>query len=291
MQKIRVGQFSQSSALLAIAQNNFLPDYDIEISNVMSSPAQFGSLMAGELDIAITSPDNVLLYATTPNNPLGVTCDLIMLRSIDRGLNLSLVSTPKISSLQDLARATFSIDSPTSGFALLLNAMLRKLEIDPTSVNFVAAGSTPKRFVHMTEGISQASILNAESKIQADERSFSTWINVSDICSNYLGSVICVERSIEDSQKVQDFMEAWKKASDWLLEVSLQQYIAAFAKQGPVLGSESYYKLLRDPIHGLTKESLLNTNALQTLITLREESNAYVPPSAALSALMSGKFD
>jgi ABC-type nitrate/sulfonate/bicarbonate transport system substrate-binding protein len=290
VQKIRIGQFSQSSVLLAIAHNNFLPDYEIEITNVRSSPAQFGLLMQGELDVAITNPDNVLLYATTPDNPLGVICDLIMLRSIDRGLNLSLVSTPEISNIQDLARATFSIDSPTSGFALLLNAMLKKLAIDNSAVNFTAAGSTPKRFTHMIEGYSQASILNAESKIQADERDFRTWINVSDICSNYLGSVICVERNIEDSTKVRDFMGAWKKAINWLLEVNMSQYIEAFGQERPLLGSKSYFRLLHDPIHGLTKDNALNIESLHALITLREESNAYVPPSANLTQLMSVKY-
>lgn len=290
MQKIRIGQFSQSSVLLAIAHNNFLPDYEIQINNVVSSPAQFGSLMKGELDIAITSPDNVLLYATTPDNPLGEICDLIMLRSIDRGLNLSLVSTPEILNTQDLLKATFSIDSPTSGFALLLNSMLRKLGIDVSIVNFIAAGSTPKRLVHMAEGSSQASILNAESKIQADERGFKTWMNVSDISSNYLGSVICVETRNEESETVQDFMAAWKNANDWLLEVSMSQYIEAFSQERPVLGSDSYFKLLHDPIHGLTKDNVLNIDALQTLVTLREESNAYVPAPATLSKLISDKY-
>jgi ABC-type nitrate/sulfonate/bicarbonate transport system substrate-binding protein len=290
MQKIRVGQFSQSAALLVIAHNNFLPDYEIEITNVASSPAAFGALMKGDLDIAITSPDNILLYATTPDNPLGKICDLIMLRSIDRGLNLSLVSTPEVSTIEDLRKATFSIDSPTSGFAMLLNFMLRKLGVDPTEVNFVAAGSTPKRLVHMRENSSQASILNAESKIQANELGFKTWMSVSDISSNYLGSIICVERSMETTEKVKDFMVAWKKAIDWLLEASFSQYSQAFSHASPALASENYFKLLHDPIYGLTKENVLSIEALQILIKIREESNAYVPPSASLSGLISAVY-
>jgi ABC-type nitrate/sulfonate/bicarbonate transport system substrate-binding protein len=291
VQKIRVGQFSQSPVLIAMALNNFLPNYEIEITNVVSSPAQYGSLMKGELDIAITSPDNVLLYATTPDNPIGAICDLTMLRSIDRGMNLSLVSTPEISDIESLAKAKFAIDSPTSGFALLLNAMLRKLEIDTSTVNFIAAGSTPKRLIHMIEGSSQASILNAESRIQAGERGFKSWISVSDISSNYLGSVICVVRSIENSQMIRDFMTGWKKANDWLLEINMPQYLHAFGTEWPLIGSENYFALLHDPVHGLTRENALNLNALQTLITLREESMAYVPPSANLTKLLSVNYN
>jgi ABC-type nitrate/sulfonate/bicarbonate transport system substrate-binding protein len=70
MKALRIGQFSQSPVLAVIQHFNLLPDYQIEITNVVSSPAQFEALMKDELDIALTSPDNVLLYGTTTNNPL-----------------------------------------------------------------------------------------------------------------------------------------------------------------------------------------------------------------------------
>ena len=130
MKVLRIGQFSQSPVLAVIQHLNLLPDYEIEITNVVSSPAQFESLMKDELDIALTSPDNVLLYGTTANNPLKAECDLKMLRSIDRGLKLSLVSNDQVKTVSDLQNATFSIDSITSGFAILLKKMLLDLKID-----------------------------------------------------------------------------------------------------------------------------------------------------------------
>lgn len=291
MQRIRVGQFSQSPVLLAIAYNDFLPEYHIEVTNVLSSPAQFGSLMKGDLDIALTSPDNVLLYATTPKNPLGEMCDLIMLRSIDRGLDLSLVSTPEITNLEELLGATFSIDSPASGFALLLNAMLRRLEVDISKVTFIAAGSTPKRLIHMIEGASQASILNAESKVQAEENGFRTWMSVAEVSPNYLGTAICVERRNENREDIQNFMGAWRKANDWLLDVSFFEYLKIFSEDASVLRSEKYFNILHDPIHGLTRENALSLNSLQVLIKIREESNAYIPRTEHLSKLISNKYD
>lgn len=291
MKKIRVGQFSQSPVLLAIAYNDFLPEYHIEVTNVLSSPAQFGSLMKGDLDIALTSPDNVLLYATTPKNPLGEMCDLIMLRSIDRGLDLSLVSTPEITNLEELLEATFSIDSPASGFALLLNSMLRTLEVDVSKVTFIAAGSTPKRLIHMIEGVSQASILNAESKVQAEEKGFRTWMSVVEVSPNYLGTAICVERRHENREDIQNFMGAWRKANDWLLDVSFSEYLKIFSEDASVLRSEKYFTILHDPIHGLTRENALSLNSLQVLRKIREESNAYIPRTEHLSKLISNKYD
>ncbi|MFA5919379.1 MAG: hypothetical protein WC800_07570 [Candidatus Nanopelagicaceae bacterium] len=291
MKKIRVGQFSQSPVLLAIAYNDFLPEYHIEVINVLSSPAQFGSLMKGDLDIALTSPDNVLLYATTPKNPLGEMCDLIMLRSIDRGLDLSLVSTPGITSPEELLGATFSIDSPASGFALLLNSMLRRLKVDISKVTFIAAGSTPKRLIHMIEGASQASILNAESKVQAEEKGFREWMSVVEVSPNYLGTAICVERRHENREEIQNFMGAWRRANDWLLDVSFSEYLEIFSENASVLRSEKYFNLLHDPIHGLTRENALSLNSLQVLIKIREESNAYIPRTEQLSKLISNRYD
>jgi ABC-type nitrate/sulfonate/bicarbonate transport system substrate-binding protein len=290
MKKIRIGQFSQSPVLFAIAYNNFLSDYQIEVTNVTSSPAQFESLMKGDLDIALTSPDNVLLYGTTEKNPLGEMCDLIMLRSIDRGLDLSLVSTPEITTPEDLLGAVFCIDSPTSGFALLLNSMLKRLEIDISKVTFVPAGSTPKRLVHMIEGSSQASILNAESKVRAEEKGFRTWMNVADISNNYLGTVICVQRLHENREGMHDFMSAWKRASDWLLNASISEYFGIFGEGESVLKSEKYYNLLHDSVHGLTRDNALSLDALQTLVGIREESNAYCPRTEDLSRLISNKY-
>lgn len=143
----------------------------------------------------------------------------------------------------------------------------------------------------MIEGSSQASILNAESKIQADERGFRTWMSVSDISNNYLGSVICVKRDRELSEKVKRFMSAWRKANDWLFRASLPQYVQAFNKVAPTLGSESYFHLLHDPVHGLTKDNELDVEALQTLIILRKESDAYVPKMDYLADLISKKYN
>ena len=55
---------------------------------VPSSPAQFRALVDGELDVALTSPDNVLAYRFSPDNPLGEPADARIVAAVDRGLGL-----------------------------------------------------------------------------------------------------------------------------------------------------------------------------------------------------------
>ena len=253
MQTLRIGQFSQSPVLLAIQHFNLLPEYQLEISNVTSSPSQFESLAKNELDIALTSPDNVLLYGTTDKNALKQKIELKMLRSIDKGLKLSLVSNGEIKNISQLQTAIFSIDSITSGFALLLKNMLLNLKLDlDQEINFVQAGSTPKRLLHVLDNNSQATILNAESKIVADKKSLKTWMEVTQVSNNYLGTVICVKAKDESVQHVKDFMSAWKSAVEMILNFNSEQFKEIFTDKESPLATKEYFELLKDEKHGMT---------------------------------------
>src|SRR5665811_1871346 len=99
-----------------------LDEHDLMIDEipVLSSPAQFRSLLDGDLDAVLTSPDNVVAYRFVPDNPLGVTADVTIVSAIDRGLGLALYSRPGITAADQLRGATVGVDVPTSGFALSL---------------------------------------------------------------------------------------------------------------------------------------------------------------------------
>jgi hypothetical protein len=292
MKLLRIGQFSQSPVLAVIQHFNLLPDYQIEITNVVSSPAQFEALMKDELDIALTSPDNVLLYGTTTNNPLKAECDLKMLRSIDRGLKLSLVSNDQVKNLADLQSATFSIDSITSGFAILLKKMLLDLKIDiENNLNFVQAGSTPKRLTHIMENQSQVTILNAESKIKADKNNLKTWIDVSEVVDNYLGTVICVQGKNERSTLTVDFMKAWKIAVLKIFAFDLSSFKEVFPDPESPLANKDYFELLLNDVHGMTINNEISVENLKSLIDIRSATGAYTPQISQIGKLISDQYD
>ena len=126
--RLTIGQFSDSAVVHAIRHLGLDRDAEVELDTkrVQSSPGQFTSLRDGEIDIAITSPDNVLLYATTDKQPLGEQLDVRMLRSIDRGLGLALFSLPEFESVEALRGSDIAVDVARSGFALLLFRMLAR---------------------------------------------------------------------------------------------------------------------------------------------------------------------
>jgi hypothetical protein len=292
MKTLRIGQFSQSPVLLAIQHFNLLPEYQLEISNVTSSPSQFESLAKNELDIALTSPDNVLLYGTTDKNALKQKIELKMLRSIDKGLKLSLVSNGEIKNISQLQTAIFSIDSITSGFALLLKNMLLNLKLDlDQEINFVQAGSTPKRLLHVLDNNSQATILNAESKIVADKKSLKTWMEVTQVSNNYLGTVICVKAKDESVQHVKDFMSAWKSAVEMILNFNLEQFKEIFTDKESPLATKEYFELLKDEKHGMTLKNELSVENLIPLVEIRKATHAYTPDISLIENLISNKYE
>jgi hypothetical protein len=292
VQTLRIGQFSQSPVLLAIQHFNLLPEYQLEISNVTSSPSQFESLAKNELDIALTSPDNVLLYGTTDKNALKQKIELKMLRSIDKGLKLSLVSNGEIKNISQLQTAIFSIDSITSGFALLLKNMLLNLKLDlDQEINFVQAGSTPKRLLHVLDNNSQATILNAESKIVADKKSLKTWMEVTQVSNNYLGTVICVKAKDESVQHVKDFMSAWKSAVEMILNFNSEQFKEIFTDKESPLATKEYFELLKDEKHGMTLKNELSVENLIPLVEIRKATHAYTPDISLIGNLISNKYE
>lgn len=292
MKTLRIGQFSQSPVLLAIQHFNLLPEYQLEISNVTSSPSQFESLAKNELDIALTSPDNVLLYGTTDKNALKQKIELKMLRSIDKGLKLSLVSNGEIKNISQLQTAIFSIDSITSGFALLLKNMLLNLKLDlDQEINFVQAGSTPKRLLHVLDNNSQATILNAESKIVADKKTLKTWMEVTQVSNNYLGTVICVKAKDESVQHVKDFMSAWKSAVEMILNFNLEQFKEIFTDKESPLATKEYFELLKDEKHGMTLKNELSVENLIPLVEIRKATHAYTPDISLIENLISNKYE
>lgn len=86
--RITVGYFSHSVLLAVAPQTGALVAAELEVHArpVASSPAQFTSQRDGELAVALTSPDNVLAYRFSPDNPLGTLLDVSIVGSVDRGL-------------------------------------------------------------------------------------------------------------------------------------------------------------------------------------------------------------
>ena len=284
---IRVGQFSESP-VLALARALGLDTrfgVEWETSRVASSPAQFESLRSGELDIVVTSPDNILLYTSTDKNPLGQQLDVRTLRAIDRGLGLALYTSAGIQSPEDLRGATLGVDVMSSGFALLLLTMLGHLGVDPGDVQFESLGATPKRLKAIVDGEIQGSILNAESAVAAEAAGLTRWVTSADIHPNYLGTVLA-QMSGPISQEVEAFLAMWEEASHSIESLPAGELMAHLSHAAAALGERRYAELLKSEQFGILRDASIHADQLRALADIRARAGAYTPDEAAIRRMM-----
>ena len=119
-QTLRLGIFSANVVANWAEEHGVFAAHGLAVQQipVASSPAQFASLMDGEYDAVLTSPDNVATYVLNERNPLGRRLDLQILRAVDRGGRLSLVGAPGIERLDRPGRAPVRRRRPDLRFRL-----------------------------------------------------------------------------------------------------------------------------------------------------------------------------
>lgn len=284
---LTVGQFSESPVLAAARALGLEQRHGIELTTVRvpSSPAQFTALRDRAIDVAITSPDNVLLYATTDHNPTGARVPVRMIRAIDRGLGLALVTRPSVTSVEQLQQASLAVDVVRSGFALLLFTMLDTLGVDRSVMTFAERGSTPKRLAALLEGETDGSILNAESRVGALAAGMHAWISSVDVSPNYLGTVLAVTDDF-DPELARALTMLWDEATEWLLTRPETDVAEVLGRADPALGTADYVRLIRDPGFGLLHDPVVDAADLRVLTGIRRACGAYAPDDDSLSSLV-----
>lgn len=283
---LKIGLFSDSAVIHAIRHLGLdsRAGLNIETIRVPSSPGAFAWLRDREINAVVTSPDNVLLYATTDKQPLGHTLDVRMLRSVDRGMGLALFSRPNVESIDDFCGKEVAVDVVRSGFALLLFQMLAKKGVERSAVKFMEAGPTPQRLHKLQEGAASATVLNAESRIAAQELGMREWITSADISGNYLGGVLAACNDFEPSLAAA-LADIWSQATVWLLDAPVEQVLCVLSQANPALGTPGYVQLLRDNRFGLTRDPQVHQQELEELCRIRREAGAYAPTPDFLQPL------
>lgn len=280
MNSVVVGTFTKSILIEIAQKSGYLAEADIEVAEVSvpSSPAQFQGLESGEINLAITSPDNVLAYRYLENNPLGRKLDVRILGAIDRGLGLSLCYAPNLSSTPQ----SFGVDVPTSGFAFVGYELLANHGVEYGSYEVVALGSTPKRGVALVDGVVSATILNAGNELKALSQQAEKVGDVSEI-GPYVGTVFSsLGRPSEAVLALQEILD--QVIAEILNGEHAELVVSAAGRNlgiNPELAKE-HYKIMLDPTHGLIPSGELDPSSLETLINLR---NKYLPSSELLGIM------
>jgi hypothetical protein len=256
---IQLGTFTPSVLLRVARRTGRLAAARLDVveSPVASSPAQFAALLDGSLDAVLTSPDNVLAYRYSPNNPLGRTADVRILSAVDRGMGLALYGR---------LGGTFGVDVPNSGFAFAMYAIAESLGRARESYDVVALGSTPKRLTALLAGECDATMLNAGNELHAEAAGYRALGRASVICAPYLGTVLAALKP-QDSLAAALTDTAAQIVAGSHDELVIEE--AAGALDLPAALAARYLTRLKDPAEGLVPDGVVDPDAIHTLVDLR----------------------
>lgn len=288
--RLVAGTFSPSVLLDVARATGRLTDAGLEVDEVpvASSPGQFASLVDGAIDVAFTSPDNVLAYRFSPGNPLGGVLDVGIVDGIDRGLGLALYARPGFERPEQLRGARVGVDVPVSGFALAMYALTASLGVQRGEYELLPLGSTPRRLAALLAGDCDLTMLNAGNELVAEEAGCVRLAAVADVCAPYLGTVTAVAgtRRLAEARALGTALAATiaDLRSGAVDDVAVTLAVDRLDVSPQV--ARRYVDRLRDDREGLLPEAAVDPAALETVAALRRRFLPDVVLSNPLDAIL-----
>lgn len=275
--RLTLGLFSTSLVCRVARDRDYFAREGLDVVEVpvVSSRAQFVSLVAGEYGLVLTSPDNVLAYRLDPANPLGSAHDVRIVAAVDRGLGLSLIGAPGLRRVEDLRGETVAVDIPDSGFAFVLYRLLAAHGLTAgVDYQVAAAGTTPRRLDGLLACEFAATLLGAGHDLVAVSSGCQRLVRAAAVIRPFLGTVLAGTGGfLEPNSKLVDrFLAAWYAAAGELIDPARRDdALAAVGTHLNLSGAacRDYYSTLLSRDEGLIADGGMDLEAFAEVARLR----------------------
>jgi len=193
--RARVGWAAMTAShtpLWAAQDKGFLAKQGLSIEPIFFSagPPAMQALVAGDLDIVVTSAPNVV-------NPRLGGADTVMILSIIPTFIDHIISAANITSPEQLKGKIGSVNRFGSISEMGLRLSLKRLGIDPEKdVRIVPAGGNPERLAAISKGISQFTIMNEPFIKEAERLGFRDLVNMATLKIPLHGNGIVTREAI-----------------------------------------------------------------------------------------------
>jgi ABC-type nitrate/sulfonate/bicarbonate transport system substrate-binding protein len=239
---VRFGSFSPSLPHLIAMREGYYKERGLHVEQhrIPSSPAMREALRANDLDVVLTSPDNIANYRL--NGSARAHLDARIMAGVDGAGSVSLMGRPGLRDLDDIRGGRVTVDARGSGFAFLLYELLQQRGLSPgTHYSVVEMGGTPGRFDGLIRGTFDATILNAGFDVRAETYECPRLARTADTIPGYLATVLAAPGKWIDAAPatVSRFLSEFSRATSHLLdpvhhEQCIELIVDSWQVPGPV---------------------------------------------------------
>src|SRR5438309_7771141 len=164
--RLRVIAFSRPAPFVVAEGEGHFADESlaVEYTQARGSAPQLDALLRGELDLAHTAADNIVMRVDRDGADLAVVC------VAELGVAQRLVVRPEIDRVADLRGRTLGVDAAESGYATLLYAILERRGVARGAYQVSAVGGTAQRLEALLAGTIAGAMLGPPHDLRARGR-------------------------------------------------------------------------------------------------------------------------
>ncbi|MGH7809303.1 MAG: ABC transporter substrate-binding protein [Candidatus Binatia bacterium] len=281
---IKIGLFNQDAAILAANKKGFLRQENIavEINTVTDSPTLLRGLINGRYDLILNNADNVIAWAEgqgeDPENN-----DFVIFLGGSQGVDQKLIVASGIEDYADLKGKIFAVDAPTTGYAVVGVAIMKKYGLEwNRDYTFKAFGNTTARANAMSRGDAAGAMMSLSDE-EIHRRGFKVLAKAEDHVKHYARGLGAARRDWANANEdlVVRFTRAMIRATDWLQEAKNKDAVIEFLlgeTKNNKARAEAIYAQTLSPTMGLTPRSRIDMEGIRTVLELRQIAGLMKPP-------------
>jgi NitT/TauT family transport system substrate-binding protein len=234
---------------------------DGEIISISASPIALQALMAGDLDVTVTSVTSVV-----PSRSGGA--DTVLILGMVPTFPDYIVTIPAITTVEQLRGKSGGVNRLGSTSDLGIRLALRKLGIDPDKdAKIFSIGAAPERFAALSKGVIQFTTITEPFVREAEKLGFRTLISVNSLkIPFWYNAVLSREATIKTKRPVLLKLARAMMESVHFIKTQREATKAIFAKKMRITDNESLERAYRD-FAPIFPENLLPTpDGVKTLL-------------------------
>jgi ABC-type nitrate/sulfonate/bicarbonate transport system substrate-binding protein len=243
--RVRVGWAAMTAShtpLWVAQEKGFMTKQGLAVEPIFfgAGPPAMQALVAGDLDIVVTSAPNVV-------NPRLGGADVVMVLSIIPTFIDHIISAPSITGPEQLKGKIGSVNRFGTISDMGMRLSLKKLGIDPEKdVRIVPAGGNPERLAAISKGISQFTIMNEPFIKEAERLGFRDLVNMATLKIPLHGNGVVTREAIIKTRRpvIAAFVRAITEAIHYIKidKESTKTIIGKYTKLTDPEGLERTYR-------------------------------------------------